>query len=527
MDFGRADFKQVLPLKAGLMLITLVFLFFGKVQSVEAAGFKDMEGHWAAQAVDRLSEQGIIHGYADGSFFPDRQVTRAELVSMLVRALTQEEERAGALEVEGVGPVIPPRMGAISRAIAEPFFRDVPPGRWYFPLIQTAAQRKLVEGDRHKKFNPEQPVSRQETAVMLARALDPRLESLINNQDLLNFKDRLAIADWAWRGVYLINSKGIIKGDKQGQIHPEAITTRGELAMMLFNWLNNSHKVNIPILTYHHLAPEGTFEPNSPVIISPMVFSAQMQLLKDQGYHTITSQDLYDYLRKDIALPEKPVLITFDDGYESNYTLAYPVLKKLGMKAVINIVVGFTPGEEEGLFPGGGSTAGAPFLKQNHLTWEQMREMVLSGLIEIQSHTYDSHRLVPAEDGKRRPALTTQKYLRSEDRKELWEEYTQRVYNDLTKAKETIEQKLGTKVTVLAYPYGAYNEATERLARDAGYLMTLSTRKGFVKSGDSEYLLKRINIGADGDLATFQHKLLVERAEIPVMAAKYLAKSRK
>lgn len=505
---GQKNIRK-LPVKAGLLLFTLVFLFIVKAEPVEAANFIDMKGHWAEKTVERLSDQGIINGSDGGRFFPDKQVTRAELVSMVVRALTQEEDRANTLDVEVIGLVSLSQMGPNLQAVTEPYYRDVPTGRWYFPYIQAAAQRKLIAVNQHKQFNPEQPVSRQETAVMLARALDPRLDNLINKQELLTFKDQHSVADWAWRGIYLVTSKGIMKGDKNGQFRPEAGTTKAELAVMLSNWVNNYRAVHIPILTYHHLVPEATIESGNPAIITQMAFTAQMQLLKDLGYHTITSQDLFDYLRKGLALPDKPVLITFDDGYESNYTLAFPILKKFGMKAMINIIVGFTPGEEGGSALRDNATAAVPFLKQNHLTWEQMREMVLSGLIEIQSHTYDSHRLVPTEDGKMRPELTTEKLSGIDGRKEPWEEYNQRVYKDFYRAKERIEERLGTKVTVLAYPYGAFNETTEKLAKEVGYLMTLTTRKGFVKSGDSEYRLKRITINGDDDLAAFQQKLLV------------------
>ncbi|MHB1167087.1 MAG: S-layer homology domain-containing protein, partial [Carboxydocellales bacterium] len=450
---------------------------------------KDLEGHWAAKDVESLWAQDIISADASGLFYPDKKVTRAELVSMLVRALAHEEEKANSADVEGLGQVSFLRTSSTLPVINKPFFKDVLPGKWYFPYIQSAYQRKLVAGDQFNNYYPEQPITRQETAVILARALEPRLDKLISKQEGFTFKDRSAIADWASQSVYLVNSKGIIKGDKSGLFRPDEGTTKAELAVMVFNWLNNYRKVYIPILTYHHLSTEGSLEAGSAVIINPRTFTAQMQLLKDQGYHTITSQDLYDYLHKNLALPEKPVMITFDDGYESNYTLAYPILKKFGFKAIINIVVGFTPGETAGAANGGNSTAGVPFQRQEHLSWEQMREMVLSGLIEIQSHTYDSHRLVIAGNGMSQPSMTSERYLRSEGRMELWEEYVQRVYADLNKAKVTIEDKLGTKVTVLAYPYGAYNAATERIAQELGYLMTLSTRAGFVKSGDTGYLL--------------------------------------
>ncbi len=108
-----------------------------------------------------------------------------------------------------------------------------------------------------------------------------------------------------------------------------------------------SKKPFVPVLMYHHLQKEGTFDSKKygGVIIDPERFEKQMLYLKAAGYHTITLEQLRDFVLYNKPLPPKPIVITFDDGYLSNYTYAYPILKKLGMKAEINIIVSYVPDE--------------------------------------------------------------------------------------------------------------------------------------------------------------------------------------
>ncbi|MHB8984207.1 MAG: S-layer homology domain-containing protein, partial [Carboxydocellales bacterium] len=123
----------------GMLVLTLI-LFNGQVIPAEAAVFKDLEGHWAAKDVESLWAQDIISADASGLFYPDKKVTRAELVSMLVRALAHEEEKANSADVEGLGQVSFLRTSSTLPVINKPFFKDVLPGKWYFPYIQSAYQ---------------------------------------------------------------------------------------------------------------------------------------------------------------------------------------------------------------------------------------------------------------------------------------------------------------------------------------------------------------------------------------------------
>ena len=102
-----------------------------------------------------------------------------------------------------------------------------------------------------------------------------------------------------------------------------------------------------------------------------------MQYIKDRGYEPISFEQLIEYHENRRELPEKPIIITFDDGYLSNYELAYPILKEFNFKAAI-FVIGVSFGNKDLAYP--------------HFGWAEAREMKASGLVSIESHTYDLHR---------------------------------------------------------------------------------------------------------------------------------------
>ncbi|MDP5272929.1 polysaccharide deacetylase family protein [Chengkuizengella axinellae] len=229
-------------------------------------------------------------------------------------------------------------------------------------------------------------------------------------------------------------------------------------------YVNTNEK--LPVLMYHHFSDQS-----SSTSVKPDDFEQQMKYLKDQGYTTILVSELINYTNNNLPLPDKPVLITMDDGYSSNYEYAYPILKELNMKATFYVVVdqmGETPGVIE------------------HFSWEQAKEMYESGLIDIQSHSYNSHSKETIEN---KPLLT---YPIHEHETEA--QYIQRIRQDLLLAKEEIEKNLGNEVISFAYPFGSFNEATEEIAKEVGYQLTLTVRNGINNANDDFFLLNRINV---------------------------------
>ena len=147
--------------------------------------------------------------------------------------------------------------------------------------------------------------------------------------------------------------------------------------------------VKVLVLNYHMV--------NSMYIslsIEPEDFDWQMKYLVEHGYHTISPDDLYDFLAGQGTLPDRPVLITFDDGYVDNYTNAYPILKKYNLKATIFVVTGFLS------------------KRKGYLTWDQLREMEQNG-IAIESHTVTHAPLPDLPDERIREELVESKRRRS------------------------------------------------------------------------------------------------------------------
>ncbi|AGB20189.1 polysaccharide deacetylase family protein [Thermoanaerobacterium thermosaccharolyticum] len=236
----------------------------------------------------------------------------------------------------------------------------------------------------------------------------------------------------------------------------------------------------VPVLMYHNIY-DGKIPPNkSGVLITPQNFEKQIMYLKNHGYETITVEDLYNFMKYGKMLPKKPILITFDDGYLGNYTYAYPLFKKIGYKGVINVIVKNVP-----------SPTNKVVTPYPHFDWVKAKEMSSSGVMEIESHTYDSHKY--AKSGNHDiPMLSGP--IDINGKLETMDEYKKRITNDLSKAKAEIERNLGKEVIALAYPYGVGSETSKDVASSLGYKVIFTMEEGVnVYKGDT-YAIKRITV---------------------------------
>ena len=256
--------------------------------------------------------------------------------------------------------------------------------------------------------------------------------------------------------------------------------------------------VKIPILTYHDL----TRDPDDvdDMTVTDERFRLDMEFLKEFGYTPLLSADLVAIHEGTAAMPDKPVMITFDDGYWSNYSIAYPILQQTGMKAVISViahnmegdapVIEDTPGEEaaEAEEPAADSPqedagqaeaetpADEPAAEpvRRHLSWQEMYEMVSSGLVEIGSHTYNAHN--PQYGGNSAPDGING-VMRQEG--ETFSEYCERIGTDLRASLDLITQRTGQKqVLYFAYPYGAYDSWMDKLLDENGVAVSVLSNNG-------------------------------------------------
>jgi len=226
------------------------------------------------------------------------------------------------------------------------------------------------------------------------------------------------------------------------------------------------YKNKVGVLMYHAIMEEPTDES----IISATQFREHMQWLKDEGFVPISIEQYVAFIHEEGEVPNNAVLITFDDGYENFYTYAFPTLKEFNYAAVNFVIVS---GVDDPSIPG---------IKK--LSWEQMREMKEYN-IAFHSHTYDMHvyGAVNAE-GIEQPAAISNLYLPEEDRVETDDEYTARVTEDLSKAEQRLKEELGNTISVIAFPYGAYNERLLGIADSLGINTSFTIKAGINSSED-------------------------------------------
>lgn len=200
--------------------------------------------------------------------------------------------------------------------------------------------------------------------------------------------------------------------------------------------LDERDEIDIPILMYHHITPEASTILNH-MTITPERFENHMLDLLSFGYTPVHLEDLISYVESGEKLPEKPICITFDDGYLSNYEYAFPVLKKYNIKANI-AVIGTSIGDIEYKDTG--------FQMIPHFTIEQAQEMEATGLVSIISHTYDMHQAAHLESGDK-IRITAAKL-----KNETEEEYRIAMQQDFEKVSNILMEYLGKKTEIVAYP---------------------------------------------------------------------------
>ncbi len=232
------------------------------------------------------------------------------------------------------------------------------------------------------------------------------------------------------------------------------------LAVFLWAGVGTVRTVQVPVLMYHSITSDAAAKDTQ---VSVETFSHHLAALREAGYTGVSVEELIDFVQHGKALPEKPVLITFDDGYLNNYELAYPILREYDTKATIFIV---------GCSVGHSTYKDTEFPMSPHFSYEQAAEMLASGLVDIQSHTYDMHQWPPYETGDR----IREGVLPLEGESD--EAFAAAITEDLERGQSEMEAATGRRFLALAYPYGRYNELAEATLLDLGIQVTLTTAPG-------------------------------------------------
>jgi peptidoglycan/xylan/chitin deacetylase (PgdA/CDA1 family) len=223
----------------------------------------------------------------------------------------------------------------------------------------------------------------------------------------------------------------------------------------------DSKQVRVPILMYHEL----NYLHRNSLGMAPGQFESEMEFLHQNDFHTITMEQLYAALYQQRPLPDRPILLTFDDGYKSVYTKAYPILSRYGYKGTVFMVTDAI-----------GSRGQHPML-----TWTELLEMNRRGIMDVQSHTVHHVDLRNASN-----VVTKQELMQSA---------------------QTLSKRLGHPVRFFCYPSGKFRVATFDFLRNSGYVLAVTEHSGYASAKDGPYTLHRIRIYEGMPLSTFRGAL--------------------
>ncbi len=223
----------------------------------------------------------------------------------------------------------------------------------------------------------------------------------------------------------------------------------------------------VPILIYHGFSREKTGE----LIVLEAAFKEQMRYLKENGYSVISLDQLFDFLEFKGQIPEKSVVITFDDGWSSLYDIAFPVLRAYGFSATIFVYTDFIGNKKA-------------------LSWKQLLELVKNGF-DVQSKTRTHRDMTKLNEG------------------ESFKEYFKAVKMEISQSKRIIEEKLKRKCKYMAYPYGKTNSLVTALLKQEGYCAAFTVKRGSNPFYVNKYLINRSVIHGGLDMEQFKDNLSI------------------
>jgi peptidoglycan/xylan/chitin deacetylase (PgdA/CDA1 family) len=224
-------------------------------------------------------------------------------------------------------------------------------------------------------------------------------------------------------------------------------------------------RVRVPILMYHYISdpPKGANDIRRDLSLPGPDFELQLRYLVNEGYHSISMQDLIMHIQQGTPLPEKPIILTFDDGYKDAFTVAVPLLKKYGFTGTFFI---FTQ----------------PIMKENrdYLSWQEIELMSAAGM-EIGSH--------------------------SASHPDLREQPDDVLMSEIVDSKKEIEAHIHKPVRSFCYPANTYNSGVIQKVQEAGYWAAVTTQQGVEHTSDNRLLLRRVRVRGESGLERFHAAL--------------------
>lgn len=453
-------------------------------------GFRDVGvDHWARPFIDALSARGVVAGYPDGTFGPERRLSRGELAALLAEGL---ELRAAPT---ATGRHAPPQ------------FSDTR-GHWAESAVGEVWRTGAMAGYPDGTFRPQATVSRVEVIAALDAWLRAQgLEPSVAGEPMRYFEDANDVPRWASAAVArALSSRIPATGGLRRRLRPLEPVTRAEAVAMLHQTLHVSARRlplvsrglqgvcrnddecatgelcerlpaagsfctdvrpsvagALPVLMYHDVVASEA-DATAPDDVTEARFRAQMRWLAEGGYAALTSGEAIRYLLTGRSpYPGRPlVLLTFDDGYLGNYERAWPILRELGLRATYFVHTDFVG-------TGGGAV-------KRKMSWEQLAEVEASGVVEVHSHTQTHPRLAELDEAQ--------------------------ISRELHGAAQALFSRGRPNPRLLAYPFGSHDARVRALAR--GYhRAAFPVASAPAATGGDLMAIPRIGIGRHVDLETF------------------------
>ena len=257
----------------------------------------------------------------------------------------------------------------------------------------------------------------------------------------------------------------------------------------------------LTILSYHEIADKA--DALTPAYaVTPTNFLRQMDWLRNHGYRFVSVDDVLASRAGKKPLPDRAVLVTFDDAYQSVHVHAWPVLKMFRIPAVVSVVGSWLDAKEVV------DVDGKAQPRRMMISWEALREMRQSGLVEVGSHSWDLHRgIVANPQGNLQSAATSRRWLPEQKRHEDEASYRRRIEADLSRSVTEIRKHTGKAPRVITWPYGRYNATTAAVAERLGFQVGLTLLDGANGPDTPLLALRRLIVDRELTLPAFAGEL--------------------
>ncbi|MDR1674751.1 MAG: polysaccharide deacetylase family protein [Oscillospiraceae bacterium] len=245
----------------------------------------------------------------------------------------------------------------------------------------------------------------------------------------------------------------------------------------------------LPVIMYHSILENPSRF--GPYVVSPQTVDNDFAYLKTHGYETVLVADLLEYINNDVPLPEKPVMVTFDDGFYNNFVYVLPLLEKYDYEAVISVVGDYSQQYSE---PNADLSAA-----YSYLTWEHITELAESGRVEIGNHTYGMHSHDTRDGASRNPGETLK-------------EYEQALTEDIGKLQSSLKENAGVSSVIFTYPFGTVSRESTDILKEIGFKATFNCYEKpnrITKDEDCLFGLNRYNRPYSVSTEDFMNKLSI------------------